>query len=455
MSSGKRTLGDMGLFSLAFGTIAGIAWLFLTGPWLRTAGPLGSVAGLLAGAALMIPIVWCYAFASELYPGGGGELLYVGHTLGRSLGLLAGWLLAFAYIALVAFHLVTVSWLAQVCLSRLAQMGAISLPPVALGTLLSLGIFATIVLGNIRGTSAASRLQDVIVALLVIATLVLAANAVRLGRAVNLKPYFGDADSVLSGVMQIVATAPFLYGGFNTSIQAVNELNERKLGRVLLILCAAIVSAALFYCAILLSVAGVLPRQQLLSYEMPALDAFQAGIHSPAATLIAGVIALIALCTSWNGVFLGAWKLVIALCRARLVPLPSASGREPPIRAAVVFVTLISLVLSLRGRSGLLGIVAVVAVILAVVFCLVSAGILRVLMKRRMAGPLGGRARVEIATLALVISLGVVWLSFKNLLQTPTSRSDTVLLVTCALTFVALAIGRRRQLLDLQASQDS
>jgi amino acid transporter len=445
----------MGLFSLAFGTIAGIAWLFLTGPWLRAAGPLGSIVGLLAGAALMIPIVWCYALASELYPGGGGELLYVGHTLGRSLGLLAGWLLALAYIALVAFHVVTVSWLAQVCLSRSAQMGAISAPPAALGTLLSLGIFATIVLGNIRGTSAASKLQDVIVALLVFATLALAVNAVRLGRTVNLKPYFGGADNVSSGIMQIIATAPFLYGGFNTSIQAVNDLNERKRGRVLLILCAAIVSAALFYCAILLSVAGILPREQLLSYEMPALDAFQAGIHSPAATLIAGIIALIALCTSWNGVFLGAWKLVIALSRARLVPLPSASGREPPIRAAVIFVTVISLLLSLRGRSGLLGIVAVVAVILAVVFCLVSAGILRVLMKRRVAGPQGGTGRVGIATLALVISLGVLWLSFKGLLQTPTSRSDAVLLVAGALAFVALAIGRRRQLLDLPPCQDS
>jgi hypothetical protein len=121
----------------------------------------------------------------------------------------------------------------------------------------------------------------------------------------------------------------------------------------------------------------------------------------------------------------------------------------------VIFVTVISLLLSLRGRSGLLGIVAVVAVILAVVFCLVSAGILRVLMKRRVAGPQGGTGRVGIATLALVISLGVLWLSFKGLLQTPTSRSDAVLLVAGALAFVALAIGRRRQLLDLPPCQDS
>jgi amino acid transporter len=445
----------MELFSLAFGTIAGIAWLFLTGPWLRVAGPLGSIVGLLAGAALMIPIVWCYAHASELYPGGGGELLYVGNTLGRSLGLLAGWLLALAYIALVAFHVVTVSWLAQICLTRSAQMGATPSPPAALGMLLSLAIFATIVLGNIRGTSAASKLQDVIVALLAIGTLGLAANAMRLDRAVNLKPYFGGADNVLSGVMQIVATAPFLYGGFNTSIQAVNELHERKLGRVMLILSAAIMAAALFYCAIVLSVAGVIPRQQLLSYEMPALDAFQAGIQSPSATLIAGIIALIALCTSWNGVFLGAWKLVIALFRARLLPLPSASGTEPPIGLAVALVTTLSLLLSFRGRSGLLGIVAVVAVIMAVVFCLISAGILRVLTKRRVVGPLGGRRRVGIATLALAISFGILWLSFNNLLHMPTSRSDAFLLGVGVLIFVALALGRRRLLLDLRVSQNS
>ena len=37
-----RTLRPIELFTLAFGTIAGIAWLFLTGPWLRAAGPLGA-----------------------------------------------------------------------------------------------------------------------------------------------------------------------------------------------------------------------------------------------------------------------------------------------------------------------------------------------------------------------------------------------------------------------------
>lgn len=453
MTRSTRALRPVGLFALAFGTIAGIAWLFLTGPWLRAAGPLGSTLGLLGGAALMIPIVWCYAHASEHYPGGGGELLYVGHTLGRWFGLLAGWLLALAYIALVAFHVVTVSWLAQVCLTRWAQMGVSPPPPAFVGSLVSLSIFAVIVYGNIRGAAAASRLQDAIVVLLAIATLGLAANAMRLGRTAYLAPYFGSSQSISSGILQIIATAPFLYGGFNTAIQAVNELNKRQRGRVMLVLSSAILAAALFYSTILLSMACVLPRQQLLGYEMPALDAFRAGIHSPSATLIVGLIALVALCTSWNGVFLGAWKLVLALFRARLLPVTPASGREPPIWLAVALVTLASLLLSLRGRSGLLGIVAGVAVIMAMIFCMMSAGILRALVKGGVAGPLSGKRPLGIASLAVAISLCIAWLSLDNLFHTPTSRGDAFLLGLGALTFVALALGRRRHVRDLSVLQ--
>jgi amino acid transporter len=444
-----RTLRPIELFTLAFGTIAGIAWLFLTGPWLRVAGPLGATLGLMAGAILMIPIVWCYARASELYPGGGGELLYVGHTLGRWLGLLAGWLLALAYIALVAFHVVTVSWLAEICLARSAEMGATPAPSAAFGSLVSLGIFAVIVYGNLKGAASASRLQDVIVIALALATLGLAANAMRFGQAHYLSPYFGSSSSVSSGILQVVATAPFLYGGFNTAIQAAHEVNPHRSARVMLTLGSAILAAAVFYSAILLSIACVLPREQLLNYDMPALDAFQSSIRSPLATLIVSLVALVALCTSWNGVLLGAWKLVAALCQVRLFPGMASSHERFRFRFAVALVVVVSLLLSLRGRLGLLGIVAVVALIIALVFCMMSVGILRALVTRSVPRRLGGKGPLGIACLAVAISMGSVALSIANLLHTPTSRSDVLLLGSGAVLFALLAIGRRRQILDL------
>jgi amino acid transporter len=419
------TLRPIELFTLAFGTIAGIAWLFLAGPWLRAAGPLGATLGLIAGGILMIPIVWCYARANELYPGGGGELLYVGHTLGRWLGLLTGWLLALAYIALVAFHLVTVSWLAEICLARSADIGAMHEPPAALGNLVSLGIFAAIVYGNLKGAASASRLQDVIVIALVLATLGLAANAMRFGRAQYLSPYFGSSSGVWSGISQIVATAPFLYGGFNTAIQAANEVNPRPSARVMLTLGSA----------------------------MPAFDAFQSSIRSPLATLIVSLVAMAALCTSWNGVFLGAWKLVAALAQVRLFPGAAASHDRIRFKFAIGLVVVASLLLSLRGRLGLLGIVAVVALVIALVFCMLSAGILRTLLAGSVPRHLGGKGPLGIACLAVAISIGSAALSIANLLHTPTSRTDVLLLGSGAVLFALLAIGRRRQILDVTVLQ--
>lgn len=453
MTPAAPTLRPIELFTLAFGTIAGIAWLFLAGPWLRAAGPLGATLGLIAGGILMIPIVWCYARANELYPGGGGELLYVGHTLGRWLGLLTGWLLALAYIALVAFHLVTVSWLAEICLARSADIGAMHEPPAALGNLVSLGIFAAIVYGNLKGAASASRLQDVIVIALVLATLGLAANAMRFGRAQYLSPYFGSSSGVWSGISQIVATAPFLYGGFNTAIQAANEVNPRRSARVMLTLGSAILAAAVFYSAILLSIACVLPRAQLLSYDMPAFDAFQSSIRSPLATLIVSLVAMAALCTSWNGVFLGAWKLVAALAQVRLFPGAAASHDRIRFKFAIGLVVVASLLLSLRGRLGLLGIVAVVALVIALVFCMMSAGILRTLLAGSVPRHLAGKGPLGIACLAVAISIGSAALSIANLLHTPTSRTDVLLLGSGAVLFALLAIGRRRQILDVTVLQ--
>jgi amino acid transporter len=440
------------LFTIAFGTIAGIAWVFLAGPWLRAAGPLGTVIGLTLGGVLMLPVVWCYARLAERYPGAGGELLYVGHTLGTWPGMLAGWLLALAYIALVAFHLVTVTWLVDVCLER---VGALTGGPVIFSEYAGFGIsaalFSGVVIANCRGVAMASRLQDVVVAMLAVATLAFAANAFRLGQASYLVPHFGAGNApAYHGVLRVIATAPFLYGGFGTAVQAVSDVRSGRPCPLLRILGCAVMGAALFYAIIVLSVACVLPREALLDYPLPALDAFSAGFHSPLATVVVGCVALIALCTSWNGVFLGAWKIIAALADRRFLPRFLGQNNRPrgvPY-GAVFFVTAASIALASRGRIGLLGIVTSVAFMIAIIFLLMAGGTLRSLLKRDQPS-LRDAPKLGIALAAVGVAIAVVVLAGANLRESPTSVSDTWVLVLCGVAFVLQGLLRRRLIVGI------
>jgi basic amino acid/polyamine antiporter, APA family len=436
------------LFTIAFGTIAGIAWVFLAGPWLRTAGPLGTVIGLTLGGALMLPVVWCYALLADRYPGAGGELLYVGHTLGTWPGMLAGWLLALAYIALVAFHLVTVTWLVDVCLERVSVLtGHPAIFSQYAGFAVSAALFCGVVLANCRGVATASRLQDVVVVALALATLAFAANAFRIGRAGYMVPYFGGGNGpAYQGVLRVIATAPFLYGGFGTAVQAVSDLRSDRPCPTLRILGCAVMGAALFYAIIVLSVACVLPREDLLKYPLPALDAFSAGFHSPLATIVVGCVALIALSTSWNGVFLGAWKIVAALADRHFLPrfLGRNEQRENLPYGAVLFVTATSIALAGRGRVGLLGIVTSVAFMIAVIFLLMTSGTLRSLINKGHRPPYRDAWKLGVAVAAVGVAVAVVVLAGANLRESPTSVSDIWVLALCGIAFVLQGLLRRR-----------
>lgn len=443
------------LFTIAFGTVVGITWIFLSGPWLRAAGSLGAVLALMLGGISMLPVVWCYARLAEAYPGVGGELLYVGRTLGIWPGLMAGWLLAFSYITLVAFHLVTVAWLIDISLDHLPFGPLHQLPLLRVaGIGFSALAFAAIVATNLRGLRAASRAQDLVVALLIVATLGFAVNSLRLGRLTYLHPYLVTApDHPFGGILRVLAMAPFLFGGFGTAVQAISAGRRPRPRSVLAALGVAVIAAAVFYSVIVLSIASALPRGQLLGYAMPALDAFSRGFRSPLATVSVSVLALVALCTSWNGVFLAGWRLVRALGHAELLPEWLAPRSEPAsaARRPILVVCALSVALAMQGRSGLLGIVDSVAFMIAVIFLLMSGGTLRHLLRLVLPATASRMLRLGLAGISTVVALGVMLLAGYNLAASASSSSDLLAVIACVLAFVVLAISRRSRIAGQQS----
>jgi signal transduction histidine kinase/CheY-like chemotaxis protein len=95
-------LSAFGAWAIAFGCAVG--WDVLVLPWttfLPTAGPLGTLLGLLAGALIMVVIAWNFHYMIGKCPGIGGVYSYAKMAFGPDHGYICAWFLFLAYAAIV------------------------------------------------------------------------------------------------------------------------------------------------------------------------------------------------------------------------------------------------------------------------------------------------------------------------------------------------------------------
>jgi basic amino acid/polyamine antiporter, APA family len=448
MAKSRPGIRPRQLFSLAFGTMVGIAWVFLAGPWIRSAGPVGSVAALFGGGLAMLPIIGCYARLAERFPGDGGEIRYVGETLGPVGGLAAGWLLGFCYTSIVAFHCVMVAWLVDISASSLGgAFGLTALHAHAVGIAVSATMFAGVVIANVLGVTVATTVQDAVVTALIVAILLLCVGAVEFGGVGNLHPYFASSGNAsLRGIAKVLATAPFLYAGFNIAAQGVGDVQEGRPLHVRAALGGAVIAAAAFYSLIIMSISAALPRAQLLAQPMPALDAFAASFHSRLAIAAVAAVALIALATSWNGGLFGAWKVLKVMTEKGLLPsFSGASVRDgTKSRGPIFVVTAVALILALGGRQGLTGIIDSTALMFGIIFSLVCAGDLLMCLSAPQRGRVRKVREVIAGSLGLGAALCVTGIALFAAIDVDAFPVSLLVVLGWLLALVPLAILRWR-----------
>jgi len=144
------------------------------------------------------------------------------------------------------------------------------------------------------------------------------------------------------------------------------------------VLVACIATSLVFYCLVLVAVAMVLPRAELLSYPLPVAQAFRVAFHSVLISnfiLAGGLLGLIAV---WNALFFAATRVLFALGRARLLH-PSlgrlGAGAKAPTRA-IVFVTAICIAGLFLGKGILLPVVNITSTLFALMYAIVAIGVL-------------------------------------------------------------------------------
>lgn len=363
-------------FTLAFGSIVGVGWIIVMGQWLSAGGSLGASLAFAVAGILMASVGICFAKLAERYPVTGGAVAYAYEVFGPRPAFLVGWFMALTYMASCGFAVVSTSWVIEALVPAVQgpflyeMLGS----RVHAGTLaIGLALLAVITTANLRGAGSAAGLQDLITyALMLLAAIIVGVGFLK-GSAANLIPLTGgdgSAGAAWSGFFAVLATTPFFLAGFDVIPQAMGERHESmRLRLVAPVIVAAILAAMLFYIAVILGTAALLPRNQITGLELPVAQSFEQAFGSPLAGKLVLLCGLFGVLSGWNAHFYSGARVLYALGHARLLPqaLAATSRRGTP-KVALLIVAAFSAGAALLGRGAILPIVNAHAAMMSSIF---------------------------------------------------------------------------------------
>lgn len=380
MGGGADGLRAFQLFNLAFGVAVGIGWIMVMGAWLEAAGPLGSLTAFAATGAVMLTVAYSYAAVAIESPVAGGEFVYATRAFGARVGMWVGWFLALAYVVVIAFEMVSLPWVIRELVPGLppAPSGSWAFDPVGLmiGSTALLGV----ILFNLKGAATATRLQDTLVLVKVVLSLLLLVAGLIFGEVRNLTPLWGEqaAGSAAPGILAVLAMAPFFYSGFGVISQAVGEVRKPEtIRRLPWVMAMIIVGTALFYILIILASAMAAPRALTLGASLPASAAFA---HiSPLLGKVVLLLGILGLLTILNGIYFAAVRLIQTLADAGLLPgmLGRLEGQDGISTNAGLFVAGVSILFAVSGKAMLAPFLNVASAVFSAVMAVVCLVLIR------------------------------------------------------------------------------
>ncbi|HVW71311.1 MAG TPA: APC family permease [Steroidobacteraceae bacterium] len=329
MSGAPRLRGNIGplqYLALGFGTMIGSAWVILLGDWLGEAGPGGAVLGFLAGGVVVMIVGACYAELTGYIPEAGSEFVYAHRIYGRGLAFVVGWFLILYLLSVTVFEALACAWVVETLVptwhSRVLYSAfgtGISRETLLVGIGGALGIIAL----NYRGARVAVVSHAILTSgFLVIVLCILVALLVN-GRSDNWTPLLANVRGRpwWTGSGAIFAFCAYGLNGFQSIPHAVEERSPGvSLHRIGVILVSAIGAAALFYCLVVLAASSIVPWRGLVDAPLPTVAAVAALPYGNVVTVILLIATAASLFKAWNGVFMMATRLVVAMARAGFVP---------------------------------------------------------------------------------------------------------------------------------------
>lgn len=372
----SKSLKPHWVVAIAFGSAIGWGAFVLPTDWMRDAGPIGVILGVIIGAALIMIIAVSYDYMVRRYPVSGGEFVYSYLSFGRFNAYICGWFVTLSYVTSVALNATALIVLFKFLYPDLVEIGymySIAGWDVYFSQIVLVGI-ALSVFGymNIRGVGLSGRAQFWFSVILVVgaALMGLAATLAPSTTFSNLTPAFNTDIGGWQSILSILALAPFLYSGFNNIAQASEEF-EFSTSKVLLLMFAALSVGAFVYAIMVYATAMGGPWQELANSK-PTWGT--ADVMSNLFGSVGLFILVAALCmgifTGMNGFLVSSSRMLLAMSRAQI--LPDALGKIHSTHrtpyAGIIVAALVCFIAPWFGRQVLMWLVNMTATGVAIAY---------------------------------------------------------------------------------------
>lgn len=403
----KKAMRPIDVWGLALGAIIGWGCFVLPGnAFLPKAGPLGTAAGMLIGALLIVVISLSYGYLIRKFPVSGGEFIYTKEAIGKRNAFVCGWGMILAYWSLIPLNATALALISRYLFPGVIQWGLLYQVAgwdVYAGEVILASAFIIIMaIINIRGIKQATWLQTAIALTLVGCICLLTFYIMGTCDWSNLAPGFPDGRRWWTGVFSIVAMAPWAFIGFDCIPQSAEEYNFSHKKSTGIMVSAILVAAILYIAVCSLTASGLEPWQELLAQRSNWPTGYVVrNTVGLVGLVILGIAMFCAVVSGMNAFYISTSRLMYAM--AVEGSLPKWFGRISPKFGtpanAIIFTMFASLFAPWFGREILLWIVDMTSVGAAIVFAYTTASA-AIIAKRQ-----GHRGQVWLGVLGCLISI--------------------------------------------------
>ena len=385
----KKHLHPASVWALSIGTAIGWGSFVITGnTYLKSAGPLGSILGLIVGAVVMMIAALNYNFLMNLYPDAGGAYTYSKVNFGFDYGFLVAWFLGLTYISIFWANVTSLPLFARYFVGDIFKFGfhySIFGYDTYLGEIL-LSITAVILTGFF-----CARAKDLISGLITLLSIIFTVGIVAVGITAIFRNGGGSYEPLLipdkkavSQVIRIACISPWAFIGFENISNFAEEF-DFPLKKAFPVLAVSIISTTLLYCLIFLLSITAYPGKfrSWLDYinnldkleGLEGLPAFYAANRymGRAGVLILTVTLFCVVLTSLIGNMLALSRLLYSLARDDVMPgFFSALNKAENPGNAILLIVIVSAFIPFLGRTAIGWIVDVTTLGAAIIYGSVS-----------------------------------------------------------------------------------
>ena len=377
----KKVMRPIDVWGLALGAIIGWGCFVLPGTsFLPKAGPLGTAAGMLIGALMIIVIAVSYGYLINKFPLSGGEFIYTKEAFGKRNAFVCGWAMILAYWSLIPLNATALALISRYMFPGIVQQGLLyqiaGWDVYAGEVILASAAIIIMALVNIRGIKQAAWMQTAIALTLVGCIFIISFLVFCTSDWSNISPGFPDGRRWWKGVFSIVAMAPWAFIGFDCIPQSAEEYNFSHKKSTFIMISAILVAAILYIAVCAVTAVGVEPWQELLAGRNNWPTGYVVrNTLGLIGLIILGTAMFCAVVSGMNAFYISTSRLMYAMAKEGSLPkwFEQLSPKYGTPKNAILFTMVMSLFAPWFGREILIWIVDMTSVGAAIVFAYTTA----------------------------------------------------------------------------------